>query len=85
MLATLEHELKQRGQTGAITCSAHSQRNVGAGAPIGNQNRTTHDDRLLSTALISHADELVTSGIITLGTATSTVIQAQDPFEDMEF
>ena len=53
--------------------------------PTPQGNLPTHDDRLLSAALISHADELVTSGIITLGTATSTIIAAQDPFEDMEF
>ncbi len=45
----------------------------------------THDDRILSAALIAAADELVKSGIIVLGQAKSAVIKARDVFEDMEF
>ena len=48
-------------------------------------NVPTHDDRLLSAALIAHADELILSGLILLGTAVSAVIPPQDPLEDLDF
>ena len=45
----------------------------------------THDDRLLSAALIAHTDELLRNGIIILGTAQSTIIKPQDPLANLSF
>ncbi len=45
----------------------------------------THDDRLLSAALIAHADELILNGEIRLGTAVSAVIPPPDPLSDLGF
>jgi hypothetical protein len=41
--------------------------------------RPTHDDRLLSAALIAELDRLLRAGKISLGTAESAVIQPSDP------
>jgi hypothetical protein len=45
----------------------------------------THDDRLLSAALVAEADRLIREGKIVVGTAASTVIAAVDPLSRMEF
>jgi hypothetical protein len=49
--------------------------------PAGPQ--PTHDDRLLSAALIAELDRLLRGGHIILGTAESAVIQPRDPLEDL--
>lgn len=50
--------------------------------PLG--NIPTHDDRLLSAALIAEADRLVIEGTITTGTAISEIIPP-DPLKDLTF
>ena len=45
--------------------------------PLGPQ--PTHDDRLLSAALIAHLDTLLRAGDLALGLARSAVIPASDP------
>ena len=51
--------------------------------PTGPQ--LTHDDRLLSAALIALVDELHRTGIIILGHAESIIIPAKDPLSDLNF
>ncbi len=46
---------------------------------------TTHDDRLLSAALVAHLDRLVRNTTIALGRAESVVIAARDPLANLEF
>lgn len=45
----------------------------------------THDDRLLSAALVAHADELILNGAILLGAAVSAIIPPQDPLSKLDF
>jgi len=45
----------------------------------------THDDRLLSAALIAHLDHMVRTGDLLLGTAQSSVIAPVDPLANLEF
>jgi hypothetical protein len=47
--------------------------------------KPTHDDRLLSAALVAELDRLVRTGKIALGTAQSTVIAPPDPLAALEF
>lgn len=67
------------------------ERDLRWGVPTNHRTDTptgfqpTHDDRLISAALISCIDELYREGIIILGTAKSAIIKATDPLEDMEF
>ena len=51
--------------------------------PTGIQ--ATHDDRLLSAALVAELDRLVRAGDIALGRAASAVVPGRDPLEDMSF
>ena len=43
----------------------------------------THDDRLISAALIAHLDQMLRTGDLVLGTAQSAVIHATDPIAEM--
>lgn len=45
----------------------------------------THDDRLLSAALVAHLDRLVRECQVALGRAESAVITARDPLDGLEF
>jgi hypothetical protein len=45
----------------------------------------THDDRLLSAALVAELDRLVREGRIALGTAESAVVAPADPLADLRF
>jgi hypothetical protein len=45
----------------------------------------THDDRLLSAALVAELDRLLRTGTIILGTAESAVIQGPDPLDKLTF
>ena len=45
----------------------------------------THDDRLLSAALVAELDRLLRKGAIILGTAESVVIDAPDPLAHLSF
>jgi hypothetical protein len=47
-------------------CSAHAGRNVGAGAPLGNQNRTTHGFYASVLSRNEPADILEAAGLTTL-------------------
>ena len=47
--------------------------------------KPTHDDRLLSAALIAHLDQLLKTGDLVLGTAQSTIIEPTDPLAKLEF
>jgi hypothetical protein len=51
--------------------------------PTGPQ--PTHDDRLLSAALVAELDRLLRKGHIILGTAESAVIQPRDPLDDLHY
>lgn len=51
--------------------------------PAGPQ--PTHDDRLISAALIAQADELLRCGTIAIGTAESAIIAPRDPLKDLSF
>jgi hypothetical protein len=43
----------------------------------------THDDRLISAALVAEMDRLLRTGAVVLGTAESAVIDPVDPFAGM--
>ena len=45
----------------------------------------THDDRLISAALVAHLDRLVRECTIALGRAESLVIDPVDPLDHLEF
>jgi len=45
----------------------------------------THDDRLMSAALVAEADRLIREGKIVVGVASSGVIAPADPLAEMEF
>ena len=45
----------------------------------------THDDRLLSAALVAELDRKLAAGDLVLGTAHSAIVPAADPFAGMEF
>jgi hypothetical protein len=45
----------------------------------------THDDRLLSAALIAHLDRELAAGRLLLGSAVSAVVVPADPLADLEF
>lgn len=45
----------------------------------------THDDRLVSAALVALYDELVAGGEVRTGRAESKVIPAADPLDDLAF
>jgi hypothetical protein len=47
--------------------------------------KPTHDDRLLSAALVAELDHLIRHGAITLGTAESAVIASRDPLDGLSF
>ncbi|MCW7072210.1 MAG: hypothetical protein OCU12_07815 [Methanophagales archaeon] len=51
--------------------------------PTGPQ--PTHDDRLLSAALLAKIDEMYRDSVLNIGAALSAVIDATDPLDDMEF
>jgi hypothetical protein len=51
--------------------------------PTGPQ--PTHDDRLLSAALVAELDRLLREGKIALGRAESAVITGKDPLDDLSF
>ncbi len=51
--------------------------------PAGPQ--LTHDDRLLSAALIAELDRRLAAGDLLLGTAHSAVLQPADPLAELEF
>ncbi len=51
--------------------------------PTGTEE--THDDRLLSAALIANADELYHRGKLRMGQAKSAIIRPQDPLQDLRF
>ncbi len=51
--------------------------------PTGPQ--PTHDDRLLSAALIAELDRRLAAGDLLLGTAHSAVLQPADPLAELEF
>ncbi len=55
---------------------------VSVSTPAGRQ--PIHDDRLISAALIAHADYLIAAGDLQLGAASSTVIPPFDPLAHME-
>jgi len=44
-----------------------------------------HDDRLMSAALVAEYDALLASGKLRSGAARSTIIDAEDPLDDLEF
>ena len=50
-----------------------------------NGRRLTHDDRLLSAALIAHADTLIQAGRLPFGHARSAVIPPPDPLSGLQF
>ena len=50
-----------------------------------NGNLPTHDDRLLSAALITQADELIASGELQTGQGISAVIRPRDPLANLSF
>ena len=52
---------------------------------INGDMQQTHDDRLLSAALIAVADDLYKNGIISLSQAKSAIIAANDPLDNMEY
>ena len=52
-------------------------------APGGPQ--LTHDDRLLSAALVAELDRLVRECAIALGTAESAIVRPRDPLADLHF
>jgi hypothetical protein len=45
----------------------------------------THDDRLLSAALVAHLDRLVRECVVALGRAESVIIAAADPLDHLAF
>jgi hypothetical protein len=51
----------------------------------GGQAEPTHDDRLLSAALVAELDRLVREGQIALGNAQSAVVRPRDPLADLRF
>ncbi len=51
----------------------------------GGRLQPTHDDRLLSAALVAELDRLLRKGHIILGTAESAVIQPHDPLADLHY
>lgn len=61
------------------------------GVPAAHQTETaagtvpTHDDRLLSLALIAIVDDLIKSGAIAIGSAESAVIPNVDPLAELKF
>jgi len=48
-------------------------------------SRPTHDDRLLSAALVAHLDRKLADGSLLLGSAASAVVPAADPLADLSF
>jgi hypothetical protein len=53
--------------------------------PTADGLQPTHDDRLLSAALVAQLDRLVRECTIALGRAESVVIQPRDPLADLRF
>ncbi len=51
--------------------------------PTGHE--LTHDDRLLSAALVAEADRLIREGKIVVGVAGSAVVDAVDPLSELSF
>ena len=51
----------------------------------GSQPQLTHDDRLISAALVAEADRLIREGKIIVGVAGSGIVDAIDPLSEMSF
>lgn len=51
----------------------------------GSQPQLTHDDRLISAALVAEADRLIREGKIVVGVAGSGIVDAIDPLSEMSF
>jgi hypothetical protein len=51
----------------------------------GSTSKLTHDDRLLSAALVAELDRLVRECQIALGTGESAVVRPRDPLADLHF
>ena len=54
---------------------------VSIDTPAGRQ--PIHDDRLISAALVAHADQLIQAGELQLGAAASAIVEAYDPLAHM--
>jgi hypothetical protein len=67
------------------------ERHLRWGVPSGHRTPTatglapTHDDRLVSAALVAHLDRLVRECAVALGRAESVVIQPRDPLAGLRF
>ncbi len=48
-------------------------------------SRLTHDDRLLSAALVAHLDRKLADGSLLLGSGASAVVPAADPLSELSF
>jgi hypothetical protein len=74
-----------------LPAEGHFERDLRWGVPETHKTPTsrgmepTHDDRLVSAALVAHLDRLVRECTIALGRAESLVIEATDPLANLRF